>query len=108
MANTRMSPRYWNFVDEIDRELQEAILRLLGSRGPGHAMTLRDAAVAVGGESWRALLNRALSVAQGLAAAGLVEIVQGGASSFGSGAAGSTVRLKLRQPAHRLTPSRLN
>ena len=44
-------PRFWNLLDEIDRELQMAILRLLGSRGPGATISLRESAFAVGGES---------------------------------------------------------
>ena len=109
MANTRVTPRFWNVIDEIDRELQDAILRLLGSRGLGQTVTLRDAALAVGGESWGSLMERTLAIAQGLAAAGMIEILDGGAL-LGPTATetASNVRLKVRGALRRVAPSRLN
>ena len=107
MTNRTVSPRFWTEIDEIDGELQVAILRLLASRQAGDTVSLMEAALAVGGESWRALLERALTAAQGLAEAGMIEFVNG--EMFGRGGRkGALVRLKVRTPPEPWARSRLN
>ncbi|MGD2217435.1 MAG: DUF3253 domain-containing protein [Gemmatimonadales bacterium] len=101
-------PRFWNLLDEIDRELELAVLRLLGSRGPGAAISLREAALAVGGESWQALIERAYSVTSDMAAEGIVELLAPGDKGEAGDRAAARVRLKLRRSQEYLAPSRLN
>ena len=108
MTRLTSTPRYWTETDEIDGELQVAILRLLGSREVGDTVSLMEAALAVGGESWRALLERALAAAVGLAEAGLIEFVDEGGFGVGGKRKASLVRLKLRAPVQLLAPGRLN
>lgn len=76
MRNNSGGPRFENLTDEVDRELEMAILRLLGSREVGSTMSLREAALAVGGESWRTLLDRTRVVANRLAEQGIVEFAE--------------------------------
>ena len=108
MINRTVSPRFWTEIDEIDGELQVAILRLLGSREVGDTVSLMEAALAVGGESWRALLERAHAAARGLAEAGMIEFVDGGVFGPAGGGKGSLVRLRLRAHPERWQRSRLN
>ncbi|KMO75346.1 uncharacterized protein DUF3253 [Mycobacterium sp. BK558] len=58
--------------------LEAAILALAGHRGPRSSTCPSDAARAVGGEQWRALMDDARDTARALARAGLVEITQRG------------------------------
>lgn len=108
MLEKSSSPRFWNLVDEIDRELEMAVLRLLGSRGPGGTVSLREAALAVGGESWRALIERARSVAREMAAQGIVEFVAARTSSDAGDPGSARLRLKQGQIEWFLVPSGLN
>jgi hypothetical protein len=108
MLEKSSSPRFSDLVDEIDRELEMAVLRLLGSRGAGGTITLREAALAVGGESWRALIERARSVAKELAAQGLVEFVAARTGSDAREPGSARLRLKQGQIEWFLAPSGLN
>ena len=58
--------------------LRAAILALARHRGPGSSICPSDAARAVGGEGWRALMDDSRSVALTLARDGDVEITQRG------------------------------
>ena len=58
--------------------LRAAILALAGHRGPDSSICPSDAARAVGGEGWRALMDDSRSVALTLARDGDVEITQRG------------------------------
>ena len=70
------SIRLRDLTEEIDRELEMAIMRLLASRGPGGTVSLREAALAVGGESWSLLIEPARAVARRLMDHGVVEMLQ--------------------------------
>ena len=76
MRENDNGPRFESLVDDVDKELEMAILRILGSREVGSTMTLREAALAVGGESWRVLVDRARHVANRLAEQGIVEFAE--------------------------------
>ena len=76
MRESNNGPRFESLVDDVDKELEMAILRILGSREVGSTMTLREAALAVGGESWRVLVDRARHVANRLAEQGIVEFAE--------------------------------
>jgi hypothetical protein len=81
-----------------DRELEAAILRLLGERGVGKTICPSEAARAVGGEDragWEALMEPARAAARRLVAEGKIVITQGGMVVDGSTAKGP-VRLRLR------------
>jgi hypothetical protein len=108
MLEKSSRPRFWNLVDEIDRELELAVLRLLSSRGPEGTISLGEAALAVGGESWRALIERARSVARGLAAQGIVEFVAARDRGEAADPAAARLRLKEGQIELYLAPSGLN
>jgi Protein of unknown function (DUF3253) len=58
--------------------LRAAILALAGHRGPDSSICPSDAARAVGGEGWRALMDDSRSTAQALACDGDVQITQRG------------------------------
>ncbi|MCV7220699.1 DUF3253 domain-containing protein [Mycolicibacterium elephantis] len=60
------------------RRLREAILDLSRERGPDKTICPSDAARAVGGESWRDLMDDARETARALARDGHVEITQKG------------------------------
>ena len=61
-----------------DEALESAITDLLARRGRSGDIAATDAARAVGGDDWRELVEPARRAARRLAAAGRVEIVQGG------------------------------
>lgn len=65
-------------VDDTDRALEQAIRSLLDARSAGSTICPSEAARAVGGDEWRALIEPARSAARRLVAAGVVEITQGG------------------------------
>ena len=65
-------------VDDTDRALEQAILSLLDARSAGSTICPSEAARAVGGDDWRALMEPARSAARRLVAAGAAEITQGG------------------------------
>lgn len=67
--------------EEAERARLAATMRtLLRARGEGKTICPSDAARAAGGESWRDLLPAAREVARSLAAAGELEVTQGGAA----------------------------
>ncbi len=85
-------------VGAKDKELEAAILRLLGERGAGKTICPSEAARAVGGEEragWEPLMEPARAAARRLVAAGKIVITQGGVVVDGSTAKGA-IRLRLR------------
>lgn len=62
----------------IGRRLKSAILALAELRGPESSTCPSDAARAVGGENWRALMDEAREIARQLAKSGRVQITQRG------------------------------
>ncbi|KRE30107.1 hypothetical protein ASG82_25330 [Mycobacterium sp. Soil538] len=62
----------------VGTRLEFAIRALAGHRGPGSSTCPSDAARAIGGEHWRALMDDARDTARSLARSGLVEITQRG------------------------------
>jgi hypothetical protein len=63
----------------IRERLGAAIRALAVHRGPGSSTCPSDAARAIGGETWRDLMDDARDIARDLARAGAVEITQRGA-----------------------------
>jgi hypothetical protein len=61
-----------------DDKLRTAILELARRRGPSSSICPSDAARAVGGDDWRALMAEARDVSRSLARDGEVVITQGG------------------------------
>lgn len=64
--------------DETGRQLEAAILSLLERRAPAATICPSEAARAVGGSDWRALMEPARQAARRLVARGEVEITQRG------------------------------
>lgn len=64
--------------DETGRQLEAAILSLLERRAPAATICPSEAARAVGGSNWRALMEPARQAAQRLVARGEVVITQRG------------------------------
>lgn len=64
---------------ELGDELEAAIVTLLDQRRPGATICPSEVARAVGGASWRPLMDEARAAAARLVAAGEVEITQAGA-----------------------------
>ena len=62
----------------LRRRLESSIRALTDYRGPDSSICPSDAARAVGGDDWRALMDDARDVARELAKSGRVEITQGG------------------------------
>ena len=84
-------------VADVDRDLEAAILHLLGSRPRGATICPSEAARAVGGpdeDAWRALMEPARGAARRLVAAGRAEITQGGRVVDPSTARGA-IRIRL-------------
>jgi len=77
-----------------DSRLEEAILALLEARARGGSICPSEAARSVGGDDWRALMERSRAAARRLAARGHVEITQRGRVVDGSTARGP-VRIRL-------------
>lgn len=90
-------PRWWDPpTDEGDRlRLTAAVRALTRHRGPSSTICPSDAARAVGGDRWRALLPLAREVARELAGAGEIEVVQRGEPIDAAGAWRGPVRLRL-------------
>jgi hypothetical protein len=65
-------------VDDVDAELERTIDALLDRRRPDASICPSEAARAVVPEGWRALMPAARAAAGRLAAAGAVEVTQGG------------------------------
>lgn len=100
---------YGKLIEGLELAVEGSILRLLTSRGPGAIVRLSDAALAVGGDGWRALLNLTCGVARRLAEAGVLEFVEGGEPIPHVLASGdSAVRLRSGKAARIVGPSRLN
>lgn len=78
-----------------DAALETAILELLDRRAGGATICPSEAARAVGGEDWRALMEPARVAARRLVAAGRVEITQRGHVVDPSTAKGA-IRIRLR------------
>jgi hypothetical protein len=66
-------------MDDVDRALEQAIGALLHRRRPGVSLCPSEAARVVDPERWRELMPAARAAAGRLAAAGEVEVTQGGA-----------------------------
>jgi Protein of unknown function (DUF3253) len=66
-------------VDDVDRALERQITALLDTRAAGASICPSEAARAVDPEGWRELMAAARAAAGRLAAAGDVEVTQGGA-----------------------------
>ena len=62
----------------LDRQLEATILALLAARAATSTICPSDAARAVGGDTWRDLMEPARKAARRLVDAGEVEITQGG------------------------------
>ena len=62
-----------------DLALERAVLELLDARADGATICPSEAARAVGGEDWRALMEPAREAARRLVAGAQVEVTQGGA-----------------------------
>lgn len=62
-----------------DLALERSVLLLLAERGAGKTICPSEAARAVGGDDWRALMEPARVAARRLTATGLIEITQRGA-----------------------------
>lgn len=84
-------------VTGTDAALEQAILDLLGSRASSSTICPSEAARAVGGESWRDLMEAARQAARRLVARDLVEITQGGRVVDPSSAKGP---IRIRRAAH--------
>jgi hypothetical protein len=65
-------------MSDVEQRLRAAILRLSRERGPDKTICPSDAARAVGGDDWRALMEQARDTARDLAKRGDVEITQKG------------------------------
>ena len=65
-------------LDATDAALEQAIHDLLATRGAGRSICPSEAAEAVGGDGWRALMERSRAAARRLVARGEVTITQGG------------------------------
>ncbi len=74
--------------DEIDLALERSVLALLDARRSGATICPSEAARAVGGAHWRALMEPARAAARRLVARGLVEITQAGQVVDGATATG--------------------
>jgi hypothetical protein len=97
-AITRCSDRCRErMLDATDHALEQTLLELTTERsGPGGVDPV-EVARAVGGDTWKTLLERSREAARRLTAAGLVEIVQGGRVVDPSSARGP-IRVRRRRP----------
>ncbi|SOD94631.1 DUF3253 domain-containing protein [Blastococcus haudaquaticus] len=66
-------------MDDVDVRLERTIEELLDQRRPDVSICPSEAARAVAAEGWRDLMPAARAAAGRLAAAGAVEVTQGGA-----------------------------
>jgi len=82
-------------VTATDRELEASILDLLATRAATATACPSEAARAVGGDSWRDLMEPARRAARRLVAAGEIDITQGGTVVDPSTARGP-IRLRKR------------
>jgi hypothetical protein len=82
-------------VTTVDRDLEAAILALLGERGSGKTICPSEAARIVGGEEWESLMEPSRRAARRLVGAQTIEITQKGRVVDPSTAKGP-IRLRLR------------
>ncbi|GAA1001282.1 hypothetical protein GCM10009563_30370 [Subtercola frigoramans] len=82
-------------ITDTDRELERTIENLLETRAMDASICPSDAARAIGGETWRELMEPARRAARRLVAAGRLEITQGGTVVDPSTAKGP---IRLRRP----------
>ena len=87
-------------LTDTDRRLEEAILVLLAARGRGQTICPSEAARAVGGEAWQALMDRTRRAGRRLAARGEVEFLQQGRVINPSRAKGA---VQIRRAARKTT-----
>lgn len=105
----KSSQDYGKLIEGLELAVEGALLRLLTSRGPGAVVRLSDAALAVGGDGWRALLDLTHTVARRMAEVGVIEFVEGGEPIDQSVASRNpAVRLRSGVAARRAGPSPLN
>ncbi len=83
-------------VTDVDRQLEQAIDRLLDDRSAGATICPSEAAREVGGDDWRDLMEPARRAARRLVAEGAIEITQGGRVVDPSTAKGP-IRLRRRR-----------
>jgi hypothetical protein len=108
-VSAKNSQDYGKLIEGLELALEGAILRLLMSRGPAGVVSLSDAALAVGGDGWRALLDLTRSVARRLAEVGVIEFVdRGGLIDQVVVSGDAAVRLRAGDVARIVGPSRLN
>ncbi len=81
----------------IRQRLRASILALAEHRGPESSICPSDAARAVGGQEWRALMPAARELARELAAAGDVVITQGGEVLRPGGTWSGPIRITTRR-----------
>jgi hypothetical protein len=81
-----------------DRDLERVVLDLLAARAPDATICPSEAARAVGGDDWRALMEPARAAARRLVAAGDVEITQGGEVVDPTAARGPIRIRRVRRP----------
>jgi hypothetical protein len=65
-------------VSAVDRRLEQAILDLLETRAKSATICPTEAARAVSSDGWRGLMEPARRAARRLAAAGRLDVLQGG------------------------------
>lgn len=82
-------------MDDVDARLQRTIGELLDQRRPDASICPSEAARAVDPDGWRELMPAARDAAGRLAAAGEVEVTQGGAVVDVAGARGP---VRVRRP----------
>ncbi|MBC7592013.1 MAG: DUF2256 and DUF3253 domain-containing protein [Salinibacterium sp.] len=82
-------------VDATDLRLEETIAALLAQRAQDATICPSDAARAIGGESWRELMEPARRAARRMVARGELQITQGGSVMDPSTAKGP---IRLRRP----------
>ena len=85
-------------VSPTDIALERSVLELLGRRAADATICPSEAARAVGGESWRDLMEPARAAARRLVVTGDVEITQGGAVVDPSTAQGPIRVRRVRTP----------
>ena len=82
-------------INDTDRKLERTITDLLSARAADASICPSDAARAVGGETWRELMEPARRAARRLVAAGQLQITQDGTVVDPSTAKGA---IRLRRP----------
>lgn len=82
-------------IDDTDRELESTIARLLSTRAADASICPTDVARAVGGETWRELMEPVRRAARRMVAAGQLQVTQGSSVVDPSTAKGP---IRLRRP----------